>query len=361
MSVIEKLEFQPMPITDVFDSMKASQAWYDKSALKNSGEPNYPFVSRTAQKNGIDGFCSRQAKDPESGSAITIALDTQVVKFQPTDFYTSQNIQVLRSNSLNDKNALVLCSLIVQQMEKFSWGGNGATLGRLRKTNIMVPTCTGPAGAISPDWEGMTALGQELFDATHAQGKDALITQISDDDTLPDLHFEPLLLTDLFNLHRGKKPKLGEGDGSVVPYIGAASRENSQVGWVQDEALYPGNWLAIVNTGAGGVGYCTYQPVPFYASNNVTALEPLNEAATPEALIILAATIRHQAFGFFGYGNIANNRRLSALKIMVPTVTDAYGNTSPDWDGMTQYGRSLRVRIERRARDAMDRDHQVNL
>lgn len=36
-------------------------------------------------------------------------------------------------------NALFLIPLIKIQMEKFNWGGNGATLGRLARTKIMLP------------------------------------------------------------------------------------------------------------------------------------------------------------------------------------------------------------------------------
>lgn len=108
--------------------------WYDKSKLSKVGQGQYPFVSRTRTSNGIDGFCVRQAKSPELGNALTIGLDTQTIAYQPVPFYTSQNIQVLRHQNLNADNGLVLLTLIKQQMSKFSWGGNGATLGRLQRT-----------------------------------------------------------------------------------------------------------------------------------------------------------------------------------------------------------------------------------
>ncbi len=164
MSVLDTLDFQPMFITDVFDSITASKAWYDKSKLCLSGVPVFPFVSRTKASNGVDSFCPRQNKSPEVGNAMTIGLDTQTIGYQPVPFYTSQNIQVLRHERLNESNALVLSSLIQEQMGKFSWGGNGATLGRLKKTRIMVPALTAADGTIEADWEGMDRLGAELLD-----------------------------------------------------------------------------------------------------------------------------------------------------------------------------------------------------
>lgn len=163
-SVLPALTFAPMLITDVCMSMRASSAWYDKSSLVLIGQATHPFVSRTRESNGIDGSCPRQEKNPEPENAITIGLDTQTVAYQPAAFYTSQNIQVLRHERLGIDSGLVLVTTIRQQMSKFSWGGNGATLGRLRKTRIMVPVRTDADadGEQVVDWEGMSRFGRAL-------------------------------------------------------------------------------------------------------------------------------------------------------------------------------------------------------
>jgi len=160
--ILYDLVYEPMLITDVFGSMKATSAWYDKSKLVVAGKGRFPFVSRTRENNGIDGSCVLQEKNPECGNAVTIGLDTQSVAYQPVAFYTSQDIQVLRHERLNVDNALVLSALIKQQMSKFSWGGNGATLGRLQKTRIMVPVTTDVDGKQVVDWEGMSRYGRAL-------------------------------------------------------------------------------------------------------------------------------------------------------------------------------------------------------
>lgn len=175
MSVLDTLDFQPMLITDVFESMSASKAWYDKSKLAWSGPSIFPFVSRTKASNGVDSFCPQQEKTPEAGNALTIGLDTQTIGYQPVPFYTSQNIQVLRHERLSQRTALVLASLIREQMGKFSWGGNGVTLGRLSKTRIMVPAITQPDGTVKADWNGMDRLGAELLDRVLTHTHTALV------------------------------------------------------------------------------------------------------------------------------------------------------------------------------------------
>ena len=158
------LTYAPMLITDVFASMRATAAWYDRSKLNMTGKATFPFVSRAAQDNGIVDFCPRQVRDPEHGNAITIGLDTQTIAYQPAPFYTSQNIQVLRHELLNVDGGLILVTLIRQQMSRFGWGGNGATLGRLRKSRMMVPVIADANSEEEPvvDWDGMSRLGRFL-------------------------------------------------------------------------------------------------------------------------------------------------------------------------------------------------------
>lgn len=161
-SDLPDLHFTPMLLTDVFNRVRASTAWYDRINLRKSGERMYPFVSRSAASNGVVEFVPHQAKQPEAGNVITLGLDTQTLGYQPVSFYTSQNIQILEHDKLNVYNALVLMAAIRQQLGKFSWGGNGATLKRLKATHIMVPVTSNGLGQTVLDWDGMTAYGQAM-------------------------------------------------------------------------------------------------------------------------------------------------------------------------------------------------------
>ena len=159
---LPELDFTPMLLTSVFDKVRASTAWFDRINLSMHGERVYPFVSRSAASNGVVEFVPLQDKQPESGNVITLGLDTQTLGYQPVSFYTSQNIQILQHENLDQFNALVLMAAIRQQLGKFSWGGNGATLKRLKATRIMVPAVASTSGETVPDWEGMTAYGRAM-------------------------------------------------------------------------------------------------------------------------------------------------------------------------------------------------------
>jgi hypothetical protein len=72
-------------------------------------------------------------------NVITVGLDTQTIFYQPYKFYTGQNIQILTSENINYFTAHFLIPLIKKQMVKFNWGGNGATLTRLKRSKILLP------------------------------------------------------------------------------------------------------------------------------------------------------------------------------------------------------------------------------
>ncbi|WP_018133878.1 restriction endonuclease subunit S [Acaricomes phytoseiuli] len=350
MSAYEDLRFAPMFITDVFESMKASTAWYDKTKLRQ-GEGVLPFVSRTKTSNGTGGFTARQDKSPEVGNAITIGLDTQTITYQPVPFYTSQNIQVLRHPSLDEHNALMLASCLREQMGKFSWGGNGATLGRLKATRIMVPVTTENSGGQVVDWEGMTRFGEELRSHTVTRARNARTSGDLDADTdLPDLRFEPMLITDVLTPHKGKRLVSAARKLGNTPFVGGSESYNSVTGFSKVDPLFPGGWLTL--TYNGSVGHCRLQPAPFFASDDVIALEP-PEGVSHEALLLCASIITRECVAKYSYGAKLNLARLVRQTAMLPVTTNDSSEQVVDWEGMTLYGQIIRARVERAMTQAL--------
>jgi hypothetical protein len=120
-------------------TINATQSGIDKNKL--SGEAgDYPYITRTDRNNGWDSLIDEQAYSLDVGNVLSVGLDTQTAFYQPTPFYTGQNIQVLSNEYVNKYVALFIIPLLKKQLEKFSWGSNGATLSRLRRSTILLPT-----------------------------------------------------------------------------------------------------------------------------------------------------------------------------------------------------------------------------
>lgn len=137
-NVNSEVEWKEFVIGEIFNIYSTSSG-IDKNKL--TGKTGLlPYITRTDRNNGYDTFIGEQPKySADKGNVITIGLDTQTVFYQKTAFYTGQNIQILEFDELNKYNAKFIIALLKKQMTKFNWGGNGATLTRLKKTKIMLP------------------------------------------------------------------------------------------------------------------------------------------------------------------------------------------------------------------------------
>ena len=341
MSVLDTLDFQPMLIVDMFRPHKGKRL---VAAHRQPGKT--PFVGGSESYNSITGFSDVDPLFP--GGWITLVYNGSVgqTRLQPAPFFASDDVIALEPIAKNvSEAALLVCCAIIQRecVNKYSYGSK-LNLQRLNRQTVMVPTTVGSDGTIEADWDGMDRLGAELLDQVVTHTHSARETRLADDDTLPELRFKPMVITDLFQLHPGSGR--AKSDVGPVPYVAASFQRNGIVGFV-DRARYPGGWLSFVKDGDGGAGTCFYQPSPFWPSNHVYALEPLNARPSADALIIMASIITYQCFPKFNRGNAANAARLSRQHIMVPVVTNAEGEDVVDWEGMSAYGRALRVRTER--------------
>ena len=133
--------------------ISSTKSGIDKNKL-NLDTGTIPYITRSDMNNGINLFITSYQHPKYSinkGNVITIGLDTQTVFYQMNDFFTGQNIQVLENENLNKYNSLFIVPLLKTQMEKFNWGGNGATLTRLNRTKILLPTDENR----NPDWQYM--------------------------------------------------------------------------------------------------------------------------------------------------------------------------------------------------------------
>ena len=184
MSIYDELDFAPVLITDVFESMSASAAQLGANSLE-PGTTAHPHIGQSENTNGIARFIAAQTIEPNEGGALTVGVDTQVVFYQPVAFYTTEKVLILRSSRMNQESALVLKAALEHQFRKFSWGYK-ASAGRLAKTRIMVPVTRDSSGAQVVDWDGMTRFGRELLSETVNQahrGLEDLITPANEDGT----------------------------------------------------------------------------------------------------------------------------------------------------------------------------------
>lgn len=122
--------------------LRASLSGIDKNKLTDCKDTDIPYITRSDFNNGVAMFVGHEQNAKykiDAGNVITVGLDTQTVFYQPHSFYTGQNIQVLYNEHLNKYVAKFIIPLLKMQVSKLSWGGNGATLGRLKRMQLLLP------------------------------------------------------------------------------------------------------------------------------------------------------------------------------------------------------------------------------
>lgn len=165
---IGEREWRGFILDDVF-KIRATSSSIDRNKLVNKiGQT--PYVTRSDNNNGYDGFVGKQTRySLDNGNVISVGLDTQTAFYQPVDFYTGQNIQVLTNDHINRYTALFVVPRLRELMRKFNWGGNGATLTRLKRSKILLPIDTNG----QPDWAYMETYEREIE-------RKILVTRIGD-------------------------------------------------------------------------------------------------------------------------------------------------------------------------------------
>ena len=144
MKTLDEKEWKTFPAfsDDGLFHIATTSSSIDAIRLKDSGEKTVPYVTRSDVSNGIARFVSAENYDfgSDEGECITVGLDTQTAFYQPHKFVTGQNVHVVTGKQLSEEVACFLMTILREQMQaKFNWGGNGATLGRMKRLLVVLP------------------------------------------------------------------------------------------------------------------------------------------------------------------------------------------------------------------------------
>ena len=222
--------------------------------------------------------------------------------------------------ALTRQQMLFYCICIKANRFRYSYG---------RQANRTLRELAIPDLDALPEWVAGTDLN--VFDGSRrptlrsAQAPDDLIAR----------RWRLFRMENLFDLQKGRRltkaaRKRHSGD---VPFIGAIDSHNGVAGHVDTE-LHKGGTITVNYNGAG-VAEAFYQPMAFWASDDVNVLYPKFDM-TPEMALFVTAIVRREKYRF-SYGRKWHLERMRRSEIHLPT--DDFGN--PDWQFMDEYIKSL--------------------
>lgn len=342
-------EWKAFYISDEKDNgifkLRASLSGIDKNKLVDCKDQIIPYITRSDFNNGVAMFVGKEQKAKykiDEGNVITIGLDTQTVFYQPHSFYTGQNIQVLYNEYLNKHVAKFIIPLLKMQVSKLSWGGNGATLGRLKRMQLLLPVSDNG----KPDYMFMEEFIKEREAAKRKQYLDYCQEQLKifgggyNLIPLKNKEWKSFFIGEIFDYFVPGKSKglnhLEEDKSLGKSYIGATNRNNGVLSFVQADKklMQKGNAVGFIKNGNGSAGYAIYKYESFISTSDVIFAYS-NWLNRHIGLFITTCSDMSQEK--YSHGYKWTKERLLKSGIMLPV--NEYG--TPDYEYMEQYSKNL--------------------
>lgn len=314
--------------TDLFESITIAKS-SDLNTLQIQ-EDGFNYVGRTRENNGITAKVDINSGDDSKineGNCITVVMvgdSTCSTFYQADNFYASQNMLVLRNNHINKYVGIFLKNIISQEKYRFSYGRT-LTKGYFEKMKLKIPIKND-----SPDWDFMQNYVMEIYEMKDKIVDDSVLKKQPSLDIMSWSNFS---LDELFDISGSKTTsiiELEEGGIGPYPFVTTQATSNGVEGFYSS-FTENGNILTI---DSAVLGYCSYQPFDFSASDHVEKLIPKFEMDKYIGLFL--ATILNKEKYRYNYGRKASQTRLKERVISLPSI-----NNIPDWDIMRNYIKSL--------------------
>lgn len=279
------------------------------------------FVSRTAINNGVSAKVRRIPDvEPLPAGCLTVAGGGSVLEtfLQPDPFYSGRDLYYLSSKELmSEPVKLYYCACIRANKYRYNYG---------RQANRTLKDIEIPAPEEIPDW--VNQANPHQFD--HA---DAPVMTVKKPIPLSVERWKSFPLDQLFVLKKGNRLTKADMMDGTTTYIGAIDSNNGVSAYIGQKPKHKGGTITV--TYNGSVAEAFYQPISFWATDDVNVLYPKFPMNKYIALF-LCTIIRREKYRF-NYGRKWHLERMNESVIKLP-VTSA---GEPDWQFMERYIKSM--------------------
>lgn len=320
--------WEPYLFSEIFDVEKG---FYNNRPEKDE-EEKVPFVSASEYNNGITDYVNKNNVQIFEKNAITVVNDGNSMAhafYQDKDFTCSHSVNILRIKKnfdieFNEDLAIFICTVIYKERSRFSYGRKWR-FERMLKTPIKLPSKNG-----IPDWEFMENYIKNIKSKIKTPSKKQVIKEKRE---LNFKNWKQFNLKDLFKITGSKTTpvlELEEYGYGNYPYVTTQATNNGVEGFYNFYTEDGG----VLTIDSAVLGYCSYQPYNFSASDHVEELIPKFKMSKYIAMFLVA--IINQEQYRYNYGRKCSQDRIEKGNIKLPSK-----NGSPDWEFMENYIKSL--------------------
>lgn len=323
--------------------IKTTDSSIDGVRLIDDDEKSVPYVTRSDSNNGLARFVSPKNYEfgSNDGGCITVGLDTQTAFYQPHKFVTGQNVQVITGENISEDVAQFLVPILRQQMTaKFNWGGNGATLGRMKRLSVMLPV----TDSGEPDYEYMAEYARQKRNAmlakyrVYVEERIAELGKAVEIPALDEKEWHAFHLEEIGTVTSGRDIYAAERVKGNTPYITSGGTNNGVgyfVGNIND--TLDSGYIALNRNGA--VGKAFYHPSKSLMGNDCRKvhLKDADRNLFVGQFVSLCLSMQSECFS---YSRKLGTARAKRMQAMLP-VTDS---GKPDYEYMEQYAKNMMLR-----------------
>ena len=320
-------------LNKLFDIKTSKSIDEGKITLSNIQSPDtIEFVGRTRENNGIKGYTSVSAIQPNEANTISISqVGTITAQIRKNKWYASQNIFILKPKNSKYLSLGVLTAINKVLSGTYSDGyANYPTLEKLDTLSISLPEKS--KGEI--DFEFIDKCLRELERARLRELEAYLVATglnnyelTSADKTALDrlsaLHWKPFPITEVFSIRNthnilASYIKLGSG---TTPYLCASAENNGICGYISHnkDLLEQGNCVFI----GGKTFVVSYQKDDFFSndSHNI-ALYLKDYTPTRLNLLSLVTCVKKSLGHKYTWGDSVSKTKINKDTIMLPVCAD---------------------------------------
>lgn len=309
-----------IPLLKLFDIKYGNSFELINLEQCNKNDPDaINFVSRTEKNNGISAFVKKVDDiEPNTVNTITVAVSGSVLAtfLQSQPYYTGFHILILSAkNEISSIELLFYAMCIRANKYKYNYGRQA------NKTlkDILVPEQM-PKEYKSIDLKKINSLKREsIFDKNNFD--------LNMDD------WKNFYLNNLFKITGSKTTpilELEEYEKGKYPYVTTQATNNGVEGFY-NFYTEEGNILTV---DSAVLGYCSYQPENFSASDHVEKLIP--KFRVNKYIAMFLVTVLNKEQYRYNYGRKCSQTRMKQIQIKLPAK-----NGQPNFDFMENYIKSL--------------------
>jgi hypothetical protein len=310
-------------ISDIFD-VKYGNSLELINMLKCTSKDynSIPFVSRTENNNGVSAFVEKEIDiEPNQAHTLSVAVGGSVLStfYQPLEYYTGFHIFVLiPKEKLSIIEMLYYAKVISLNKYRYNYG---------RQANKTLKDILIPKHISNETKSKLSNFYDNMLDAISKENLNSKKIDLNTN------NWQNFKLTDLFEISGSKTTPLWEledyGEG-IYPYVTTQATNNAIDGFY-NYYTEDGNVLTV---DSAVLGYCSYQELPFSASDHVEKLIPSFELNRYIALFL--TTIINTEQYRYNYGRKCSQTRMKTISIKLPTK-----DNKPDFKYMENYIKSL--------------------